>query len=210
MRAVLRLALRLAALAVVLLLVYLGVTFVQVWHTSRQDEAAAAGRADAIVVMGAAQYSGRPSPVFRARLDHAADLYHRGIAERVVLTGGGVAGDRTEASVGEGYLLGRGVPEADMLLETQGKTSWQSLAAAARILRQRELTTVVLVTDPYHALRVAAIADELGLDPFVSPRQGPGSLRRLLRETVAVSVGRVIGFGRLERVDQVRGRLERR
>jgi uncharacterized SAM-binding protein YcdF (DUF218 family) len=195
------LAVKLGLLVVVLLAGYIGVTFVQVWGAARSDDTRPA---DAIVVMGAAQYSGRPSPVFRARLDHAADLYDQGIASTVMLTGGGAEGDRTEASVGEGYLLGRGIPESAMLLETQGTTSWQSLAASARILRREGLTDVVVVTDPSHAYRSVAIAEEVGLEAYASPRPGASRLNTLLRETAAVAVGRVVGFGRLERIDRVR------
>ena len=200
----LRLALRgaLALLAVGVL--YVGVTFVQVWMASRSDDAPAV---DAIVVMGAAQYNGRPSPVFAARLDHAIALFEAGKAEWIVVTGGRREGDTfTEASAAAGYLIARGIPESRMLLESGGENSWQSLAAAARILRQRELTEVILVSDPYHSLRLRAIADEVGLEPHVSPAEGTSSLRRLLRETAAVSIGRVIGFDRLVRLDE---RVER-
>ena len=207
MRRGIGLVVKLGLLVVVLVAGYVGVTFVQVWTAARSDDTR---RADAIVVMGAAQYAGRPSPVFRARLDHAADLYEQGVAATVMLTGGGAAGDRTEASVGEGYLLGRGVPESAMLLETQGTTSWQSLAASARILRREGLTNVVVVTDPSHAYRSVAIADEVGLDAHASPRPGSTRMRTLLRETVAVAVGRIVGFGRLERIDRVRERTPTR
>jgi uncharacterized SAM-binding protein YcdF (DUF218 family) len=182
-----------------LLLAYVLFTFVQVWLASRRDDARPA---DAIVVMGAAQYNCRPSPVLEERLQHALDLYQSGIAGTIVVTGGKQEGDRcTEATAGAEYLMANGVPEADLLRENQGANSWESLAAAARILRDRDMTRAVLVTDGYHALRVEAIADELGLDAVVSPSHKGGSLRNYAEETAAVSIGRIIGFGRLVHID---------
>jgi uncharacterized SAM-binding protein YcdF (DUF218 family) len=186
-----------AALAAILL--YLAVTFVQVWTMSRRDEARPS---DAIVVLGAAQYDCSPSPVLRQRLDHALALYRDGTAPVIVVTGGKQDGDRcTEADAGAGYLRGEGVPDADLLLEVQGRNSWESLAASTRILHDRDMTRVVLVTDGYHALRVRAIADELGLDAVVSPTGGRASLRELAKETGVVAVGRVVGFRRLVDID---------
>jgi uncharacterized SAM-binding protein YcdF (DUF218 family) len=190
-----------------LLLLYLLITFVQVWMASRRDDARPA---DAIVVLGAAQYDCRPSPVLERRLHHALDLYQSGIAGRIVVTGGKREGDRcTEATAGAEYLMANGVPEADLLRENQGANSWESLAAAARILREQGLTRAVLVTDGYHALRVEAIADELGLDAVVSPSRKGGSPRDYFEETAAVSIGRIIGFGRLVNIDdQVEHQLD--
>ena len=204
----LRLAVRAALALLAIGVLYVGITFVQVWLASRADDAPAV---DAIVVMGAAQYNGRPSPVFAARLDHAVELFEGDKADWIVVTGGRREGDAfTEASAAAGYLIARGVPEAQMLLESSGENTWQSLAAAARILRQRELTEVILVSDPYHSLRIRAIADEVGLEPHVSPAEGSSSLRRLLKETAAVSIGRVIGFDRLVRLDDRVGRVRAR
>lgn len=182
-----------------LLAAYIVFTFVQVWMASRRDGARSA---DAIVVLGAAQYDCQPSPVLRQRLDHALELYQGGAAGTIVVTGGKRDGDRcTEATAAADYLLEAGVPDTDLLREVQGTSSWASLAAAARILRNEDMTDVVLVTDSYHALRVNAIADELGLDASVSPTGGGGSLRDYAEETVAVAVGRVIGFRRLVDLD---------
>jgi uncharacterized SAM-binding protein YcdF (DUF218 family) len=189
-----------ALLAATLLVAYIVVTFVQVWLASRSD---ATPSSDAIVVLGAAQYDCRPSPVLEQRLDHAYELYVDGVAGTIVVTGGKQAGDRcTEASASADYLRGKGVPDEDLLLEVQGRNSWESLAATGHILRDRDLTRVVLVTDGYHALRVRAIADQLGLDPAVSPSHSGGSLGDLVRETAAVGVGRVIGFDRLVDIDE--------
>ncbi len=189
--------------AVTLLVLYLGVTFVQVYQSSRADGAVAA---DAIIVLGAAQYDGRPSPVLQDRLDHALLLYEEDLADTIVLTGGRREGDRfTEATTGYNYLRQHGVPDEALLKEVDGTSTWDSLAASARFLAQRGDTKVVLVTDGYHAKRVGAIADELGLDASVSPSRNrlsaASELRHLLRETVAVSIGRVIGYDRLFRLD---------
>ncbi len=186
----------LAGLAVV---VYVAVTFVQVWLASRRDEAAPA---DAIVVLGAAQYDCIPSPVLAQRLNHALELYRDGVAGQIVVTGGKQEGDRcTEAETSKGYLQAAGVPSSDVTREDGGSNTWESLAAAAGILRREGLTKAVLVTSGYHALRADAIAGELGLDATVSPSHKGGSLRDLLEETAAVSLGRIIGFGRLVDLD---------
>jgi uncharacterized SAM-binding protein YcdF (DUF218 family) len=180
-------------------LLYVIVTFVQVWFASRRDEVHAA---DAIVVLGAAQYDCEPSPVLRQRLDHAHELYLDGVAGAIVVTGGKQQGDRcTEAETSANHLRAEGVPDEDLLLEVQGRNSWESLAATGRILRERDLTRVVLVTDGYHALRVQAIADQIGLDASVSPSHRGGSLGVLLEETAAVAVGRIVGFDRLVDID---------
>lgn len=195
-----RFGLRLTVLLALAGLVYLGVTFVQVWQASRTD---GASTAEAIVVLGAAQYNGRPSPVFQARLDHAADLYQRGVAPLVVVTGGRVVGDDlTEAAVAGGYLASRGVPADAVRRESYGASSYESMAAAARILRAEGADDVVLVSSPYHALRTEHIAEEVGLTGHASPataspEQGREELEHLGRETVAVGLGRIIGHRRL-------------
>ncbi len=208
----LRILTRVVLVATVLGLVYFAVTFIQVWRASATDRAASA---DAIVVLGAAQYDGAPSPVLRSRLDHAIELREQQIADIIVVTGGNQPGDRTtEASASADYLLASGVPDGSIRREVSGTNSWQSLAAAARFLRQEDLLDVVLVSSPYHALRTEAIADEVGLRGRASPaaRSSEGvasQVSSLGREAVAVGVGRIIGFGRLvdldDRVGRVRG-----
>lgn len=194
-----RLALRASLVVLLFGVVYVVVTFVQVWSMSHRD---GARDADAVVVLGAAQYDGRPSEVLQGRLDHALELYEDGLVDHIVVTGGSQEGDRfTEATAAANYLIDREVPDEHIIREVQGTNTWESLAAAARVLRQRGLTDVVLVTDGYHALRVRAIADELGLDASVSPSRPGGSAPQLARETVAVSVGRVIGFRRMVNID---------
>jgi uncharacterized SAM-binding protein YcdF (DUF218 family) len=182
--------------------IYVGVTFVQVWAASRRDEARAA---EAIIVLGAAQYDGRPSPVLAARLDHAAELYRRGLAPMIVVTGGRRPGDRfTEAGAGAAYLEDLGIPGDVIERETTSTHSWESLAAAARFLRDDDIDRVILVSDPYHSYRIAAIAEDLGLEAYsspttTSPTTGFGELRALVRETAAVAVGRILGYPRLLR-----------
>ncbi len=200
--------------AVVVLLalpsLYLGVTFVQVWLAGRHD---GAHPAEAVVVLGAAQYNGRPSPVLRARLDHAADLYAAGIAPVVVVTGGRGDGDVvSEAGASADYLHTRGVPDEAILREVDGRNSWQSLAASARFLKARGITEVVLVSDPFHAARIAAMAEELGLDAATSPTRtspigGAEEFRHMVTETAQLALGRIIGFRRLVRADEVRKRV---
>lgn len=186
-----------------LVVLYVGITFVQVWTASRHD---AARSAEAIVVLGAAQYNGRPSPVLAARLDHVADLYKQGVAPLVVVTGGAREGDRyTEAAASAAYLSEHGVPGGAVERETTGATSYESLASTARFLRNRDINDVVLVSDPFHARRIAAIADEVGMNAAVSPTPtspvtGTTRLRHLLKETAGVSAGQLIGYRRLDNI----------
>lgn len=206
----LRVTVRVALAAVALVGLYLAVTFVQVWWTARQDDAA---DAQAIVVLGAAQYDGTPSPVFEARLDHALELYEEGLAPTIVVTGGNQPGDRfTEAAAGANYLLANGVPEEDIRREVDAHNSWESLAAVARILDDEGVEEVILVSDPYHSYRVGQIARDLGMTPHLSPtRSSPASgfseFRSMVRETLAVSVGRFVGYRRLVRIDDQVGRI---
>jgi len=201
-----RLLRRALLVAVILPVVYFAVTFVQVWQTGRRDEARPA---QAVIVLGAAQYDGRPSAVLRARLDHAAALYHRKVAPVVVVTGGKLEGDRfTESAASANYLHTKGVPDQAILREVQGRTSWQSLAASARFLIQdRGIRDVVLVSDPFHAARIAGIAGELGFDAATSPTRtspinGLSEFRHTVTETAQVGIARVIGFRRLVRIEQ--------
>lgn len=181
-------------------LLYATVTFVQVWQASRHDHARPA---DAIVVLGAAQYNGRPSPALRDRLDHALVLYHRGIAPLIVVTGGRRQGDRfTEATAGYNWLRSRAVPDHAILKEVHGRSTWESLSAVAQILRPKGMADVVLVSSPAHAKRISEVSSEVGLHPRVSPSGGSASFTALFRETGAVSVGRLIGYRRLEQMDR--------
>lgn len=209
MRRALRIARRVALVVGGAAVLYLAVTFVQVLMASRTDDRRPV---DAIVVFGAAQYDGRPSPVLAARLDHAYALWKANFADLVVVTGGRKPGDRfTEASASADYLIGLGVPDAQIRREVRGTNSWESLAATARFLDTEGVRTVLLVSDDYHSFRIAAIADDLGMDAVVSPVDSRlsvgGELKALARETVAVSVGRIIGYRRLMNLDEVVARV---
>ncbi|HEU0236957.1 MAG TPA: YdcF family protein [Candidatus Limnocylindrales bacterium] len=139
----------------------------RIWHQGQQDERRAA---DAIVVLGAAQYDGRPSPVLRARLDHAVALYHDGIAPLFVVTGGKAEGDRTtEADAARRYAIEAGVPEEAILVEDQGRTTIESLRAVGELFRARGLVSAVFVSDRTHMLRVLRIGDDQGITGFGSP-----------------------------------------
>lgn len=201
-----RLAVKVAMVLVGVVVLYVGVTFVQVWQAARDD---GARPAQAIVVFGTAQYNGVPSPVLAARLDHAIELYEEGLAPVVVVTGGSRPGDRfTEATASANYLIERGVPDEDVLREVSGTSSWQSLAAAANFLAERDISDVLLVSDPFHSYRIRAMASELGLEGHSSPTRtspirGMTEARYMARETVAVAVGRVIGFRRQASIESV-------
>ncbi|HVL04902.1 MAG TPA: YdcF family protein [Acidimicrobiales bacterium] len=201
-----KLALKVAVALLAAVVLYLAVTFVQVWLAARNDEARPA---QAIVVFGTAQYDGVPSPVLAARLDHAIQLYQRELAPVIVVTGGNQPGDKfTEATASANYLIQRGVPDHDVLREVSGTSSWQSLAAAANFLDDRQIDEVLLVSDPFHSLRIRAMASELGLEGHSSPTKtspirGMTEARYMARETVAVAVGRIVGFRRQASINDV-------
>jgi uncharacterized SAM-binding protein YcdF (DUF218 family) len=179
---------------------YYAVTLYQVHATGRSDQVRPV---DAIVVMGAAQYDGRPSPQLAARLDHAADLWNAGVAHLLVVTGGNQPGDRfTEADASATYLIERGVPADAILKESQGHSSYASLDGVATLLHQRGLFSVLLVSDPFHSLRSRLIAQELGLVAYVSPTRtspvrGNAATAREMEEAAGIALGRIIGFKRL-------------
>lgn len=197
---------KIAAGLLAAVVLYLAVTFLQVWRAARNDQARPA---EAIVVFGTAQYDGVPSPVLAARLDHAVELYRRQLAPVIVVTGGNQPGDQfTEATASANYLIQRGVPDDDVLREVSGTSSWQSLAAAANFLEDRSIDDVLLVSDPFHSLRIRAMASELGLEgrsspTRTSPIKGMTEARYMARETVAVALGRVVGFRRQASIEDV-------
>ena len=140
---------------------------VLLWSTLDQ-----ARPAESIVVLGAAQYDGHPSPVLRARLDHAVDLWNRHMAQIVILTGGRGLGDTTsEAAVGRGYVRRHGIPDAAILLENEGRTTRASLLAVSRMLSSRGMKTAILVSDPFHMLRLWILSRRFGFTPYASPTQ---------------------------------------
>ena len=168
MRFVIRLALA-GALAVA---GYLAWISGQIAHQSQIDEAEPA---DVILVLGAAEYHGRPSPVFRARLDHALDLYNRKFAPRILTTGGS-GGDPvfTEGEVGRTYLMRNGVPSESIIVEPEGVSTAHSIAAAGEIHARMQLTSSILVSDGYHIYRAKKMLESKGVRVFGSPTE-PGS-----------------------------------
>jgi uncharacterized SAM-binding protein YcdF (DUF218 family) len=140
----------------------------QIQYYSRLDEARPA---DAIAVFGAAEYDGRPSPVFRARLDHALALYRQGIAPLVITLGGGEEDDiHSEGGVGHDYLLAQGIPESQIIAETQSANTKESAERLAVIARANHLQRVVVVSDGSHMFRIHALCGDEGLDIYTSPR----------------------------------------
>jgi uncharacterized SAM-binding protein YcdF (DUF218 family) len=143
------------------------VTFAQVWWVGREDHHP---RSDALVVLGASQYDGRPSAVFAARLDHALALYRQGVAPDVITIGGKQPGDRyTEAEAGAAYLRHRGVPADRVIVISEGSDTLGSLIAVAGVMNARHWRSAVLVTDPWHSLRSRTMARDLGLTASTSP-----------------------------------------
>jgi uncharacterized SAM-binding protein YcdF (DUF218 family) len=170
----------------------------RIWDVGTHDERV---QAEAIVVMGAAQYDGRPSPVFAARLDHAIDLFHAGLAPRLVVTGGKAEGDRTtEAATARRYAIERGVPETAILVEDASRTTLDSIRGVAALLHGQGLRQAVFVSDPTHMLRVLQMAGDAGLEAHGSAtRSGPveshpeALVRALVHELGALAVYTVTG-----------------
>lgn len=189
--------------AVALLGSYYLVTLAQVVRTGGEHDA---GPTDAIVVMGAAQYDGRPSPQLAARLDHVATLWDAGAAPLVVVTGGKQIGDRfTEAEASARYLRELGVPDDAIIEVGEGATTHESVDAAAPVMAAGGIESVALVTDPYHALRSRLIVEAAGfeVDVAATPESvvtGWNAWRRNAQEAAGVAIGRVIGFDRLSDV----------
>lgn len=196
----LRLALKIVSLFFTAILLYFGVTLVQVWLTSRDYDP---HPAQAIIVMGAAQYNGVPSPDLQSRLDEALVLFRAGDAPLIIVTGSKEKGDvYTEAQAGARYLEANKVP-ADDILQAAGNDSYQNIEDAAPILKAHHATTVLVATDPFHEDRSMAIVSELGLSPSptptkTSPIKGWSTVPYFLKEAVGVGLGRVIGFNHLE------------
>ena len=160
---------RLFRALLIAVILYVLVIVARIGYAGAGDEG---GKADAIIVMGAAQFNGRPSPVYRARLDHAIELYRQKRAGHLLFTGGKAPGDTyTEASAGRLYALKAGVPDSAILEERQGRTTYQSLQASKAILENNGLKSAILVSDPFHAFRSQRIASDLGINAFVSPAQ---------------------------------------
>ncbi|HZK50324.1 MAG TPA: YdcF family protein [Actinomycetota bacterium] len=171
----------------------------RIWQQSRVDEVR---RADAIVVLGAAQYDGEPSPVFEARLDQAEYLYSEDLAPRIVVTGGKQEGDRfSESEVGRDYLVTQGVPDEVILSEDEGRTTLESLTNVHDMAADNDIDTVLLVSDPLHSERIKAISTDLGFDEAYASwtsytrlnRSRETKLNELLHEVAALAAYEVLG-----------------
>lgn len=197
--------LKLLLLVVLAVVVYLGVTAAQVWLTSRHDDP---HRAQAIVVMGAAQYDGVPSPDLQARLSTALQAWEQGLAPEIVTTGYKEPGDAyTESETGKIWLSAHGVPASD-IVEVGGRTSYANLSQAAAVLVPQGHTDVLVVTDGFHEDLSMAIASDVGLTPAPvpavdSPIRGWSVVPYFARETVGVAVGRIVGYQHLEALDHL-------
>lgn len=195
---------RLLVIAVAVLLGFAGLLFastaIHIWWVARQD---ARPPSDAIIVLGAAQYQGRPSEWFEARLDHARALYDEGVAPRIITVGGNQPGDTfTEAESGRQWLIDHGVPRTAVTAVGVGGNTLDSLRAVDDVYDERGWRSAVLVTDPWHSLRSRTMARDLGMDAEASPtRQGPAvrergtQITQILRETVALWTYRLTSSG---------------
>lgn len=199
----LRLLFKIISFLVAAAIVYYLVTVVQVWLTSRRQVDAPA---QAIVVMGAAQYDGLPSPDLASRLQQALDLYRHHYSSVFVLTGGKEPGDQfTEAQAEDRWLIGNGVPRRAVLAEVGGRDTYQSLADAAEILRGRHLNRVLMVSDPFHEAQICAVASSLGLHGLPSPThtspiKGTATIGYFAKEALVMGVGRIVGWHHLEQL----------
>ena len=187
-------------LVLAVLLAPLVASGVGVWRAAHTDEASRVDHADTIIVLGAAQYGGEPSPIFRGRLDHAALLYEQGFSERVLVLGAGQPGDQfTEAEAGASYLLASGLPQEAVALSPTGSSTFESLSAAADVMQEQGWNSAFLVSDPWHNLRIQRMARDLGIDGYVSAtwhsaaRSQATRVQGYARETFAYLYYRVFG-----------------
>lgn len=179
-------------LALVCVVGVIGVTFFAVWRAAHIDDASRIDHTDVIIVLGAAQYSGTPSPVFVGRLEQAANLYEQGRSARVLVVGANQPGDQqTEAEAGRDWLIDKGLPSSAVFADPQGNTTYESLEGAAAFMRERGLESAFLVSDPWHNLRVKKMASDLGIQAYASAtwhsaaRSEGTRLDGYLRETFA-------------------------
>ena len=193
-RPILRRILIAIAVILVAMLAWVRWVYVQIGHYAAQDQAAPS---DAIAVFGAAEYDGRPSPVFRARLDHAESLYSRGIAPLIITLGGDGGDQYSEGEVGRNYLVGAGVPDSDIIAETESTSTNQSVRRLAVIARTNNLRRIVVVSDGSHLFRIHAICVANGLNVLTSPRprvpiEGPtGETERMQHEILSYTLWRL-------------------
>jgi uncharacterized SAM-binding protein YcdF (DUF218 family) len=161
--------LRLLLLAITVVLAFLAITAAHIIAAASPQDIP---HSDAIVVFGAAEYSGRPSPVLKARLDHALDLFHRGVAPVVITTGGAASDPKfTEGGVGKDYLMRHGIPERSLIAETQGRDTSESATRVGVIMRANGLHSCVAVSDAYHVFRIRKLLEHEGIGPvYTAPR----------------------------------------
>jgi uncharacterized SAM-binding protein YcdF (DUF218 family) len=177
----------------VLSILLLGYLFYVARQIERQSTMDQAQSADVIVVLGAAEYRGKPSPVLRARLDHALALYTRGLAPYILTTGGaGGDPDYTEGEVGRAYLTQHGVPSEAILVEPEGATTAQSVDGAAEIMRQMNLHSCIVVSDGYHIYRVKRLLEAQHIQVYGSPR--PTAARPSLRQMRWLYFRQAVGY----------------
>ena len=172
----------------------LGWTFFQIIRTAQLNEATnEATNVDAIIVLGAAEYAGKPSPVFQARLNHAKELFEKGFAPLIITTGGTYPGEKiSEGEVGRKYLERRGIPAEKIIAETQSLTTKQNLMRVKDIARDKKIERVILVSDPFHMYRSVKIAEDLGFTALSSPtRERPKSQNKWLEMQY---IGREMGL----------------
>ena len=200
MRAFVRSALVLTIGVCIALVSYVGIASVSlIWAGTHQDSKTV----DAIVVMGAAQYDGVPSPLLASRLEHALNLWKQKQAPMIAVTGGKQAGDRfTEGDTSRRWLTDRGVPVADIIVESAGHSTWESINNLAPLLNNASVRTVVVVSSSWHVQRAALSLEELGFSAQSSASpdgilSGSSEKSKLIREIAGVSLGRIIGFGTL-------------
>jgi vancomycin permeability regulator SanA len=185
-----RFLLKVVAIVIVLVVAYPAYIAYEVWSQSHDDEQHGA---DAIVVLGAAQYNGSPSPVFKARLDQAAYLYNEDLSDRIIVTGGKRAGDRfTESEAGLNYLVEQGIPSDAILQEPEGDRTLESLEAVAEMAPEYGVDTVLMVSDPLHSERLKRIAADLGFEESYTSFANYQRLARS-RETKAKEIAREVG-----------------
>ena len=168
---------------------YVGITYHLISAQASRDETRPA---DVIVVFGAAEYAGKPSPAFRARLDHALTIYKQGIAPFIITTGGKGDAKFTEGGVGRDYLVAAGVPDAKVIAETQSDDTSESAQRVATIMRANHMQSCVAVSDGYHIYRIKRMMSKQGVNVFGSPR--PGGNKRpfiFLREVASITLWRL-------------------
>ncbi len=197
----LRRVLQSLGVTVLIATVYFLVSLLQVWNTGRSADRQPV---DAIVVLGAAQYDGRPSPQLQARLDHALELWNLNLASYIVVTGGKQEGDRfTEAATSRKFFESSGVASDLIFEENSGTTTYASLFAVSRVAKDLKIDRMLIVSDPFHLLRAELIANEVGLKASSSSTQssvirGGDAFRHNIQEAAGVAIGRIVGFQRVD------------